>query len=120
MELIKKSERNLKTQDVFNTWKALGATFENEGRFMKWKEVSNGRLAVKFDVYKVRIVNKDFNIDTTSYIFSDTLDRIAFNGYASYGEICDWLKEHGYKSEKNFYIEEQRMSEESYNEWCNA
>lgn len=116
--LLKKSERTVRTQDAFNTWKALGVTFQNKGRFMKFKNVPNGRMSVKFDVYKVRIVDKKFNLDSTFYIFSDTLDRIAFNGYVSWGEVCDWLKEHGYKTEKDFYVEEQGMSEEAYEAWC--
>jgi hypothetical protein len=121
MELIKKSERKTKIQDAFNTWKQLGATFENEGRYMKWKEVSNGRMAVKFDIYKVRVVNKNFNLDSTFYVFSDTLDRMALSDdKVDWGEICTWLKEHGYKTEKDFYIQDQGMSEEAYEEWCNA
>lgn len=120
MELIKKSERKTKIQNAFNTWKQLGATFEDEGRYMKWKEVSNGRMTVKFDVWKVRVVNKEFNIDSTFYVFSDTLDRMAFNGEVTWGEVSAWLKEHGYKTEKDFYIQDQGMSEEAYEEWCNS
>lgn len=120
MELIKKSERKIKVQNAFNTWKTLGATIENEGRYMKWKEVSNGRMSVKFDIYKVKVVNKDFNLNSVFYVFSDTLDRVAFSDCASWGEVSDWLKKYGYKTEKDFYIQDQGMSEEAYEEWCNS
>jgi hypothetical protein len=118
IELLKKSERTLRTRDAFETWKALGATIQSQGRFMKWKNISRGRISVKFDIYKVRIVNEKFNLDSTSYVFSDTLDRIAFNGSVSYDEVYDWLEKHGYKKEKDFYIEEQGMSEEAWEAWC--
>ena len=124
MELIKKAERTVKAGNAFTNYKSLGAKIENIGRFMKWKDVSTGitkgRISVKFDVYKIDLVNKDFNLDEHFFVFSDTLDRVAFSGNVELSEVNNWLKEHGYKTEKNFYVEEQGMSEEDYNEWCNA
>ena len=112
MELFKKSERIIKTSVLIKSMKANGAEFENLGEFMKWKELADGsRLSVSMTLYQVKANSNK------CYFFSDSLGRMASPMVVDRKEAVDWLKNHGYKTTHDFYIEDYGMSEETWKEW---
>ena len=116
MKLYKKAERTIKVGKLLGTFRECDWETKNLGRWCKWKELKNdsGRLQVKFDVFEIK---KD---DITVYLMSDSLDRVAAPTTADKKEVIDWLKEHGYKPEKQWYLEDYGMDEETWNAWNNA
>ena len=124
-KLIKKDERKLHYGNTLNSYKKnFGAVLQSKGRYMKHKEFDYGAIkgtkTVHLDICYVEIKNEQFGIDDKFYVVGDTLGRICFSGEADFNEIKNWLNEKGYKTEKQFYIEEEGMSPEDYEEWCNA
>lgn len=113
MELYKKAERTLKMSDMVKNLKAFGYQITNIGTYKKWKDLKDGsRLSVSITIRKgVDPAQNDF------YLVEDTLGRVACPVVHSYNEVKEWLKEHGYKPEKAFYLEDYGMTEETWNEW---
>ena len=111
MKLYKKSERLLKTAATLKSFRAIGFTTKHIGEYDRWKELENGRLQVKINVYEV------VGNGMTCYFCSDTLGRVASAMITDLQEVMDWLKEHGYKTDKQWHIEDCGMSEELWNEW---
>lgn len=111
MKLLKKSERTINAKKALTTYKKIGFTVENLGEFRKWKELPDGRIAVKMTVYKVE------NEDCTAYFLEDILGRFACEAVTDAKEVFDWLKEKGYKTDKEFYLNDYGMDEETWEEW---
>lgn len=111
MKLYKKSERLFKTAATLKSFRAIGFTTKHIGEWDRWKEIENGRLQVKIDVYEV------VGNGMTCYFVSDTLGRVASAMVTDLQEVMDWLKEHGYKTDKQWYMEDCGMSEELWKEW---
>ena len=113
LTILKKSERSLKSNEMIRMFKQLGYSIKNLGEYDKWKDLSDGgRLQVKITVYKIT--------DTEGKIFYmmvDTLGRIMNQFTQDKNEVFDWLKEKGYKPEKQWYLEDYGMSEETWNAW---
>lgn len=115
MKLLKKSDRHMKSWDMVKAMKVVGGDGKDLGRWCKWKEVHDGRLQVKMDIFE--LVQPD---GVKFYILSDSLDRVACPIVTDKNEVLSWLKEHGYKPEKQWYMEEAGMTEELWNEWNSA
>ncbi len=114
--VTKSADRLIKTQIFINSVKtgAPQIQFKTIDRFIKWKELDGGsKISVKFDL--IRFYNPDNK--ATAYILSDSFDRLACIAHPDLEEIHAWLIEHGYKAEKDFYIQDYGMSEETWNEW---
>lgn len=114
--VTKSADRLIKTQIFINSVKtgAPQIQFKTIDRFIKWKELDGGsKVSVKFDL--IRLYNTDNK--ATAYILSDSLDRLACIAHPDLEEIRTWLTKHGYKPEKDFYIQDYGMSEETWNEW---
>lgn len=113
MKLIEKAKRTIRTQDYFNNLKILGANIVNKGEYKKWKQLSDDKMSVTLTVYKVNFQS----VQDEFFVISDTLGKVAFNDRIEEKEIIKWLEEKGYKTEKEFHLE-NGMSEELYDEWC--
>lgn len=120
MELIKKSERNVNVESALKTYRQIGADIKSKGRFMKWKDCPNGRMSVHLDVYIVSIDSDELKAHGQWYVLGDTLGRMAYSGQDNWTDIQNWLSSKGYKTEKDFYTQDYGMTEESYQEWCEA
>lgn len=113
--VIKYADRFTKTQTFINSVKTAAPQiqFNTIGRFIKWKEQDDGsKIYGKFDL--IRFYCPDNK--TTSYILSDTFNLLACVAHPDLEEIYTWLIEHDYKAEKDFYIQNYGMNEETCNE----
>ena len=115
MNLIKKADRIMNIHMFREAMKATNTNLEEIATYCKWKEVSTGRLQVKFTIYK--LTDKDGNVN---YTVTDSLNRIACTVTNSITDITDFFSTNGYMPEKDWYINEYGMTEESWNEWNNA
>lgn len=118
MNLLKKSERMLKAQDIIKTYKTLGMTHSNLGTYCKWKELSiGGQLQVSLTIHKFSGNPVLTNGAEAIYFLEDALGRVACQIISDKQEVMSWLKEHGYKTEKRWYIEDYGISEETWKAW---
>lgn len=116
MKLYKKSERHMNVYKTLAGFRKCGMTTAELGRWKKWKELRDGgRLSVRIDVFELRLNNQ-----VQGYIVGDTLGKVAAPIVLDKQEVLDWLKEKGYKPEKQWEMEENGMTEELWNEWNNA
>ena len=112
MELKKKADRILKVQGMTKALKQTGAgTMRNLGTYCKWKNLPDGQLQVKMTIYEVKYS------EGTAYFMADTLDRICTSLNSDLDDMRGWLREHGYKTEKKWYLEDYGMDEDTWNEW---
>ena len=111
MKIYKNAERILKTNPMIQGFKANGFAVKNLGEYCKWAEVERGKIQKTMTVYKV----SGNGID--AYFLSDSLNRVACELQKDKAEVFGWLKDHGYKPVKKWYIEDYGMSEETWNEW---
>ena len=112
MKLFKKDERVMRTAVMTKALKECGFKVREVGEYSKWKDMrSGGRLQVKITVYESK------GDDRTFYIVSDSLDRVAAPMINDKKEVMDWLKDHGYKTTKQWYLEDCGMDESTWNYW---
>ena len=112
MKLYKKADRKLNVANMLKAFKDCGFRSKHIGEWDKWKDLyDGGRLQVKIDVYEIK------NEDVTSYMIGDTLGRVAAPLVSDKEEVMDWLKEHGYKRDKQWYMEDYGMDESTWNYW---
>ena len=111
MKLFKKSERGLKVADMLHTFRECGYTTRHIGEWCRWKEIEYGRIQVKINVYEIK------NPQKTAYMVGDTLGRVAAQLTEDKQDVMNWLAEHGYKTDKQWYIEDCGMDEDTWNEW---
>lgn len=112
MKLMKRAERQITVWSMINTWKAVGCEVKGLGRYMKSKEVDGGHIGMHMDIHKV--------VDPfgqTGYTMSDTLGRICCQTQTDKAEIMNWLADNGWKPEKQWYLEDGGMDEETWEEW---
>lgn len=113
LEIIKVSERKMKASEYFSVFRKCGWKTNHLGEYDKWKDLSDGgRLQVKINVYEIIDNN-----EKKSYAMVDTLGRIMNPFVLDKEEIYNWLKEKGYKPDKQWYMEDFGMSEELWEEW---
>lgn len=112
MKLFKKSERKIRTADMINTWKVVGCHVKNLGEYKRWVELEDGKVSVSMTIYEAKAEGMP-----TGYFLSDSLGRVACQTVLDKQEIMNWLKEHGYKTDKEFYMEDMGMDEETWEEW---
>lgn len=110
MKAYKRSERVIKVTALLTAMKATGNTVKNIGEFCKWKELDNGKIQMKMEIYEI-------NNGMTCYIMKDTLGMLAAPVTENKQEVLDWLKGHGYKPIKDWYLEDYGMDEETWEEW---
>lgn len=111
MKLFKKSERFM---DAAGTRKALretGYTVKEIGEFCKWKEIEKGRMQVSLTIWEAK------GNGSTFYMVEDTIGRVAAQFNPDKADVMNWLKDHGYKPVKQWYIEDTGMTEETWNIW---
>lgn len=121
LQLLKRKERFLKVSTFLQTMRQFNNKTEEIGEYTKWKELSDGsRLAVSVTVYKVTVDERKYggNKVKTAYCMKDSLgfemQKVLTEDLE---EIKTWLKEKGYKTTKQFYLEDYGMSEETWEEW---
>ncbi len=112
MELIKMKDRNLRADDMLKAFRSMGSKTKSVGEYCKWKELRMGsRLQVKIEVFEVK------NDNFCAYMVVDSFRRVAAQLQPDKKEVLGWLKEHGYKPVKQWYLEDYGMTEETWNEW---
>lgn len=112
MKLYAKDERKAETSSMLKVMRECGYSTKHVGEWDRWKEMSiGGRLQVKIDVYEVK------NDVITAYLVSDTLGRVAAPLTEDKQEVMDWLEDKGYKTDKQWYMEDYGMDEETWEEW---
>ena len=112
MKLYAKSERTISTSRLLDTFRSGGCKVGKVGEWCKWKEIyDGGKVQLKMTVYEVKTGI------LTAYLISDTLRMVAAPMVECKQEVLNWLKEHGYKPEKQWYIEDYGMSEETWDAW---
>ncbi len=114
MKMIKRSERTIKARHMIAGFKNFGGESKLIGEYSKWKELSDGsRLQVSYEIYSVSGVANS----QTFYFMSDVLGNVASVATYDLGEVLEWLKNHGYKTTHDWYIQDYGMSEEVWQEW---
>lgn len=121
LQLLKRKERALKVSTFLQTMRQMQAETKEIGEYTKWKELSDGsRLSVSVTVYKVTVDTRKFGGDkvNTLYCMKDSLgfemQKVLTEDLE---EIKTWLKEKGYKTTKQFYLEDYGMDEGTWEEW---
>lgn len=121
LQLLKRKERTLKVSSFLHTVKQLGGEVKEFGEYKKWKELSDGRrLSVSVTVYEMKIDESNFGGDKINICYSmkDSLGMEMQKVLTQdLEEIKTWLNEKGYKTVKQFYLEDCGMSEETWEEW---
>lgn len=121
LQLLKRKERHLKVSKFLQTMRQLKAETKEIGEYKKWKELSDGsRLSVSITVYSVKLNTEKYGVKNTTicYCMEDSLGMEMQNVLTeNLEEIKTWLKEKGYKTTKQFYLEDCCMSEETWEEW---
>ena len=113
MKLFKKNERSLNASHMRATFRKCGYTVIKVGTYCKWKDLPDGgRLQVELTIYRLECPGGQ-----TCYMVEDALGRVATELQIDKAEVMDWLEEHGYKTEKRWYLEDYGMSEETWAEW---
>ena len=121
LQLLKRKERVLKVSTFLQTMRQMQAETKEIGEYTKWKELSDGsRLSVSVTVYKVTVDTRKFGGDKINVCYS-MKDSLGFEMQKvlteDLEEIKTWLKEKGYKTTKQFYLEDCGMNEETWEEW---
>ena len=111
MKSIKKAERNLKTRTLIAGLKDAGNEVKELGKFSKWVEVENGRMQWSNTVYEIKLN------ETKAYFLSDSLGWVASVINPDKADVLEWLNKHGYKPEKQWYLEDYGMDEETWAAW---
>lgn len=121
LQLLKRKERVLKVSTFLQTMRQMQAETKEIGEYTKWKELSDGsRLSVSVTIYKITVDTRKFGGDkvNTLYCMKDSLgfemQKVLTEDLE---EIKTWLKEKGYKTTKQFYLEDCGMNEETWEEW---
>lgn len=120
LELLKRSERTMKLSKAFQTYRTLGGKIKNVGEYTKWKELRDGKISVTVNIYEIILDTRKFGGETidTFYMMEDSLGMAMLKTASrNLEEIKTWLKDHNYKTTKNFYLEDYGMDEETWNEW---
>lgn len=114
MEIYKGSERVLHIDSMLSALKETIDGFESKqiGEWCKWEELTcGGKLQVKMTIYECKCNGKNI------YTMADGLGRVAMTFSEDKAGIITWLKDHGYKRDKQWYLEDYGMSEETWNAW---
>ena len=112
MKLYAKENRTIKTATLLQVMRESGYTTRHIGEWDRWKDMRDGgRLQVKIDVYEVK------NEIMTAYLVSDSLGRVAAPLTEDKKEVMEWLEEKGYKTDKEWYMQDCGMNEETWEEW---
>lgn len=116
MEYIKRKDRVLKSSGFAAGVKAVGGTVRTIGEYSKWHELrdGSGRIQVTLDIVEVYIPSADVK---KAYYLRDTFGYMASIVCGDLKEVKQWLTDHGYKTIKQWYIEDNGMSEETWKIW---
>lgn len=114
MEIIKAKNRTMKIDEYAEAMKLIGWEVKQIAEYDRWKEVYGGQLQDQMNVYRIKTP------ETTAYVLADGLYRMASTLTADKSEVMEWLKAHGYKKDKDWYIEDAGMTEELWQAWNNA
>lgn len=115
MEYIKRKDRTLKASAFNAGMKAVNGTTRMIGEYAKWKDLDNGsRIQMKFDIIEVSVPNGPVN---KAYYLRDGLGFMASIVCGDLKDVKQWLIDHGFKTIKDWYIEDNGMSEETWKIW---
>ena len=111
MRIVKKSERKLDMATYLSVMRKVGYATQKIGAWTKWQETASGQVQLKKTIYKV------WNDTAKAYIGEDNLGKVFFDAEPSYEEVISWLTEHGYQTERDFYLNELGMDADAYAAW---
>lgn len=112
MEIWKASERVVSGGVFRKAIREAGGIVKELGEFSKWANLVNGgRLQKTLTIYELG------GRGGKMYLVCDSLDRAVCEMQFDKKEVFEYLKEHGWKTTKNWYMEDCGMSEETWNIW---
>lgn len=116
MEYIKRKDRVLKASGFNAGIKSVDGTVKTLGEYSKWHNLKNdmGRIQVKMDIIEVYIPSAEVK---RAYYLKDELGYMASIVCGDLKEVKQWLTDHGFKTIKDWYIEDNGMSEETWKIW---
>lgn len=116
MEYIKRKDRVLKASCFNAGVKSVDGTVKTLGEYSKWHNLKNdiGRIQVKMDIIEVYIPSSEVK---KVYYLKDELGYMASIVCGDLKEVKQWLADHGFKTIKDWYIEDNGMSEETWKIW---
>lgn len=116
IEIIKMKDRTLDASLAFKAMRDCGWKTKHIGEFDKWKDSCNGvRRQAKVDLYE--IITTD---SKKAYVLVDTFGKVMHSLNPDKQEVMNWLKDNGYKKDKDWYIEDCGMTEDTWNKWNQA
>lgn len=109
MEVFKMKESPCKGSSFIKALKSGGMEIKSLGKRMKWVNCYGGRIGASFEIWqcKGRDVVSAFLVDGCGMLRT-RLENVS--------DVLGWLKDHGYVTEKEFYLA-NGMTEETWNEW---
>lgn len=116
MVVYKMAERTLDAATALKAFRAGGWQTKEIGTFCKWKDGRFGsRYQAKVTAYEITTTD-----GRVAYVMVDTLDKIMNPLEPDKATVMGWIKDHDYKPEKDWYIEDGGMTEEMWAAWNNA
>ena len=113
MKYYKRSERCLKASAINKAIEEVcGTKAKTLEEYSRWKDLDNGsRIQVKFEIVRIKTDK------VTGYYLKDSLGFVASETTTDLKDVKEWLKSHGFKTTHDWYIEDNGMSEETWNAW---
>lgn len=111
MQYFKRSERFFRADVFAKNVKEVGGTVREVAEYSKWKELDHGRIQVRF-----RIIEFKTQVGKV-YLMEDGQGLVACQVTPDLDEIKNFLTKNGFKTTKDWYIQDCGMSEETWKEW---
>ena len=112
MKLYKRADRIMRIGDFAKAMRATGVELKELQEYRRWKDLPDAKISVKLAIHEIT-----HNGQKQGYVLEDTLGRVACQIILDKQEVLNWLKEHGYKKVKQWYLEDYGMDEETWEEW---
>ena len=114
MKYYKFNERVMDHSTAVNTCKAMGGKVGTHGEYTKWINLSRGNKVSE----QLTIKSYDFRSvgGALGYVLVDNFGMWASDS-ATLEEIKAFLKDNGFKTTHDWYVQDNGMSEETWNEW---
>lgn len=114
MKYYKFNERFVKHSIVAKTFKSMGGKVGTHGEYTRWINISRGaRVSEQLTIksYDLRSVG-----GSLGYALVDNFGSLA-SDLVTIEEIKAFLKDNGFKTTHDWYVQDNGMSEDTWNEW---